>query len=384
MAKIRDNRSLFVVFSVLIVAAAVAGGAALARGGRSSTSTRPAATATTAGGASADVAASGGGSAQADPMEPGSIPPSSDPAKLPLRTNVKERLDPEIQPDGTKLFRLTAEPIRWEIVKGKWVTAWAYTGQVPGPQIWVNQGDKVRVELTNKLPEPTTVHWHGVDVPNDQDGVPGVTQDAIAPGATYAYQWEAKPAGTFWYHSHFDNNRQLDMGLYGAIVIKGADEPHYDKEFVLMMDEWIRLQDGRNGWEGVDHAGHNPGEYNWFTINGKSAPEIPHMVVNQGDRVRIRLIDAGYQAHPMHLHGKRFTVVAKDGATLASPYQADTVLVGTGERYDLEYVADDPGSWMFHCHIDAHLTNDAHPGGGLMTFLDYAGYKNDYQQSKGG
>jgi len=383
MATPRRNRTLFILFSVLLVAAAVAGGAALAGKGKS---TKPAAQApspTTAGDGHRDLTAGVGGS-QADPMEAGGIPPPSDPARLPLRTEVKERLEPEMQPDGTKLFRLTAEPIRWEIVKGTWVTAWAYNGQVPGPQLWVNQGDRVRVEVTNKLPEPTTIHWHGVDVPNDQDGVPGVTQDAIQPGATYTYQWVAKPSGTFWYHPHFDNNRQLDMGLYGAIVIKGADEPRYDKEFVMFMDEWIRLQDGRNGWEGVDHAGHNFGEYNWFTINGKAAPEIPHMVVNTGDRVRIRLLNAGYQAHPMHLHGKRTTVVAKDGAALAAPYQVDTVLIGTGERYDLEYVADDPGSWMFHCHIDAHLTNDAHPGGGLMTFIDYAGYKNDYQKSKGG
>ncbi len=384
MAKLRTNRSLFLLFTVVIVAAAIAGGATLARRSTSSSSApQSQATPTTVTDTNPDASAGVGGT-QTDPMEPGAIPPSSDPAKLPLKTTAQERLDPEILPDGTKLFRLTAEPIRWELVPGKWVTAWAYDGQVPGPQIWVNQGDKVRVDITNKLPEPTTIHWHGVDVPNDQDGVPGVTQDAIQPGATYTYQWEAKPSGTFWYHSHFDNNRQLDMGMYGAIVIKAPDEAHYDKEFVLMIDEWIRLQDGRNGWEGVDHAGHNPGEYNWFTINGKSSPEIPHMVVNQGDHVRIRLVDVGYQAHPMHLHGKRFTVIAKDGATLASPYQADTVLIGTGERYDLDYVADDPGSWMFHCHIDAHLSNDAHPGGGLMTFIDYAGYQNTYQKSKGG
>ncbi|HET7487849.1 MAG TPA: copper oxidase [Acidimicrobiales bacterium] len=375
MATFRNSRVLFVLVSVAVVAGAIVAGATLGRDSRSPAPKAAAASTTTA------TQADG---ADHDPMEPDAIPASPDPQTLPLKTKGVERLAPEVQPDGTKLFRLTAEQIRWEIIPGKWVTAWAYNGQVPGPQLWVDQGDKVRVEITNKLPEPTTIHWHGVDVPNDQDGVPGVTQDPIQPGATYTYQWVAKPSGTFWYHSHFDSNRQLDMGLYGPLIIKGPDEPHYDKEFVLMIDEWIRLQDGRNGWEGVDHAGHNPGEYNWFTINGKSAPEIPHMVVNQGDRVRIRLIDVGYQAHPMHLHGKRFTVVAKDGAPLASPYQADTQLIATGERYDLEYLADDPGSWMFHCHIDGHLTNDAHPGGGLVTFIDYAGFRNSYQKQEGG
>lgn len=310
------------------------------------------------------------------------MPPASDPDSLPLRSERTVRATPEVA-GGVKMFRLTAEPVRWEWVDGKWVTAWGYNGQVPGPEIWVDEGDRVRVELTNKLPSPTTIHWHGVDVPNEMDGVPGVTQDPIMPGETFSYEFEAIPSGTFWYHSHFDSTRQLDMGLYGAFIIRGKDEPRYDRDFVQIVDEWIRLPDGRNGWEGVAHAGHNPGEYNWFTINGKPFPATEELVVRRGDRVRVRLVNAGFQAHPMHLHGSRFRVIAKDGAPLPSPYLADTVLIGAGERYDFEFVAHDPGSWMFHCHIPHHTGNDTREPGGLMTFVTYEGYQNQYQRRKG-
>lgn len=308
-------------------------------------------------------------------------PPETDRKTTPVRGKAGPRLEPRMA-DGVKVFGLTAEPVQWELVPGKTVTAWGYNGQVPGPEIWLNEGDRVRVELTNKLPAPTTIHWHGIGVPNEMDGVPGMTQDPIEPGKSFTYEFEAKPSGTFWYHSHNDSARQLDMGLSGAIVIKGRTEPRYDRDYIQLIDEWIRLPDGRNGWEGVGHAGHNPGEYNWFTLNGKSFPATENMMVKQGDRVRVRLINAGYQAHPMHLHGKRMLVVAKDGAPLPAPYQADTVLVGSGERYDFEFLADDPGSWMFHCHILHHVGNDTVEPGGLMNFVTYEGYKNAYERQK--
>ena len=308
-------------------------------------------------------------------------PPETDRAKTPVRSKAGPRLEPQVT-DGVKVFALTAEPVQWELVPGKTVTAWGYNGQVPGPEIWVDEGDRVRIQFTNKLPASTTIHWHGIAVPNEMDGVPGMTQDAIQPGKSFTYEFEAKPSGTFWYHSHDDSARQVDMGLAGAFVIKGKAEPKYDREYIQLIDEWIRLPDGRNGWEGVGHAGHNPGEYNWFTLNGKSFPATENMVVKQGDRVRVRLINAGYQAHPMHLHGKRMTVVAKDGAPLPAPYQADTVLVGSGERYDFEFLADDPGQWMFHCHILHHVGNDTVEPGGLMNFVTYEGYKNAYEKQK--
>lgn len=323
-----------------------------------------------------------GSAAGAGPEEEVEIPPQVDLASAPVKGERAERIEPEVQ-DGVKVFTLSAEPVQWEFIPGQAVTAWGYNGQVPGPEFWVTEGDRVRVNFTNDLPVATTIHWHGIAVPNEMDGIPGVTQDPIEPGESFVYEFEAKPSGTFWYHSHLDSARQLDMGLSGAFVIKGADEPAYDKEFVQLLDEWIRLPEGRNGWEGVTHAGHNNAEYNWFTINGKSFPATPNMEVAEGDRVRVRIINAGYQAHPMHLHGKRMTVVSKDGAPLPQPYEADTVLVGSGERYDFEFVADDPGDWMFHCHILHHVTNDAviEPGG-LMNFVTYQGYDNAYQRDQ--
>ncbi len=335
-------------------------------------------------GAEGDVDPSDGhGASETAGAEEGlEIPPQVDLASAPIKSERTVRLEPQVQ-DGVKTFTLDAAPVQWELVPGKAVTAWGYNGQIPGPELWVTEGDRVRVNFTNNLPVPTTIHWHGIAVPNEMDGVPGVTQDPIEPGERFVYEFEAKPSGTFWYHSHLDSARQLDMGLSGAFVIKSADEPVYDKEFVQLLDEWIRLPEGRNGWEGVTHAGHNNAEYNWFTINGKSFPATSNMEVAQGDRVRVRIINAGYQAHPMHLHGKRMTVVAKDGAPLPQPYQADTVLVGSGERYDFEFLADDPGDWMFHCHILHHVTNDAvvEPGG-LMNFVTYQGYDNAYQREK--
>lgn len=383
----RENGG-FVAAVVLIVVIALGAGALVGnRSGPDPTdelASAPGPAPTPASGAEGEVDPSDGhgSSAGAGAEEEVEIPPQVELASAPVKGQRVERLEPEVI-DGVKVFALTADEVQWEFIPGKAVTAWGYNGQVPGPEFWVTEGDQVRVNFTNNLPVPTTVHWHGIAVPNEMDGIPGVTQDPIAPGETFVYEFEAKPSGSFWYHSHFDSARQLDMGLSGAFIIKGADEPAYDKEFVQLLDEWIRLPEGRNGWEGVTHAGHNIAEYNWFTINGKSFPATPNMEVAQGDRVRVRIINAGYQAHPMHLHGKRMTVVAKDGAPLPQPYEADTVLVGSGERYDFEFVADDPGDWMFHCHILHHVTNDAviEPGG-LMNFVTYQGYDNAYQRAK--
>lgn len=377
----RSDTGFIVAVVVVLVAAVVVARLATSGDGKPQAS-RPGAPGTTATPGTTGTTVAGEGSGAMGSEQIG-IPPQVDRAAAPVRSQRAVRSEPQVV-NGVKVFQLTAEAVQWELMPGKTVTAWGYNGQVPGPEVWVNEGDRVRINFTNKLPVSTTIHWHGVGVPNEMDGVPGVTQDAILPGQAFTYEFEAKPSGTFWYHSHFDSARQLDMGLSGAFVIKGATEATYDKEFVQLLDEWIRLQDGRNGWEGVSHAGHNPGEYNWFTINGKSFPATENMVVKQGDRVRVRLINAGSALiHPMHLHGKRLTIVAKDGAPLSAPYQADTILIGPGERYDFEFVADDPGQWMFHCHILPHLSNDAKEPGGLMNFVVYEGYKNAYQQKKG-
>jgi FtsP/CotA-like multicopper oxidase with cupredoxin domain len=272
---------------------------------------------------------------------------------------------------GIREFQLSAKQIKWEISDGVTVDAFAYNGQVPGPEFRVKEGEKVRIVFKNELPEETTIHWHGVDVPFKMDGIPGMSQEPIKPGETFVYEFEAKPSGTFWYHTHVDAVRQLDLGLSGAFVIEAANEPQFDQDYTMLLDEWIVQENSINGSLNSVHAGHDMSEYNYFTINGKAYPAAEKIKVKKGDKVRLRFINAGYQVHPMHLHGKRFTVFAKDGAQLPQPYQADTINVAPGERYDISFIADGSGEWMLHCHNLHHTANNGIEPGGLMTTLEY-------------
>jgi manganese oxidase len=274
---------------------------------------------------------------------------------------------PYREEDGVKVFELTAQPVRWDFGGGVQQVAWTYNGMVPGPLLRVTEGDRVRVVVKNELPDDTTIHWHGIEVPNAMDGVPGMTQAPIAPGETFVYEFEAKPAGTFWYHSHVDSDIQIGVGLHGAFIIDPrtpeADPP--DVDVVLMLNEW-RFANGRT-YASMPMTGMDP---NYFTINGKFFPHSETIKVKVGDRVRMRFIAAGQFVHPMHLHGFPFKIVATDGHPVPAAAQLtkDTVLVSPGERYDVEFIAAEPGMWMIHCHISHHTTNDgAEPGGLMMT-----------------
>jgi FtsP/CotA-like multicopper oxidase with cupredoxin domain len=278
--------------------------------------------------------------------------------------------------DGdTWVFKLTAKPVKWEILPGVRVTAWTYDGTVPGPEIRVPYGQKVRVVVTNRLPEPTAVHWHGIAVPNAMDGVPGVTQKPIAPDDSFTYEFRAVPTaksskgGSFMYHSHFDEDRQVGLGLSAPFVIEPPAAPSYDLERTVLLGEWNL--DPRTGATRppMQMEGSFP---NYFTINGKAFPATEPIAVRRGERVLLRVIGGMQFSHPMHLHGMSFQVVAKDGAPLAQPYEADVVDVAPGERYDLLFTADQPGKWVFHCHIGHHLTNDGKGPGGLLTVVDVA------------
>jgi FtsP/CotA-like multicopper oxidase with cupredoxin domain len=234
---------------------------------------------------------------------------------------------------GVKVFNLMAMPISWEVAPGQSVMAWAYNEQVPGPQIRVHQGDRIRVVLTNHLTEPTTIHWHGVTVPNDMDGVPYVTQDPVMPDGTFTYEFRVvDPPGTYLYHSHFDSTTQVANGLYGAFVIE-PDHPTWDVEYTAI------LNDGALG----------------YTINGKGWPATAPMTAKLGQTVRIRLANVGQMLHPLHLHGYHFTVVSRDGAEVQRPYEADTLVVAPGETYDVQVKATYPGVWALHCHILSHV-----------------------------
>jgi FtsP/CotA-like multicopper oxidase with cupredoxin domain len=227
----------------------------------------------------------------------------------------------------------------------------------------------VRISFKNELPVASTVHWHGVDVPWTMDGPPGINQKPVQPGETFVYEFVAKPAGTRFYHTHGSGQRdealQMDMGLYGAFIIEGKQEPKYDREYTVVLSERLSTL-----MPGVGTPGHAMGTSDTFFINGKSWPEAQPLRVKKGERVRLRLINAGSMStHPMHLHGHSFRIVAIDGNRLPTPIVRDVVSVGPGERYDIEFVANNPGVWLFHCHELHHM--DA----GMAALIQYEGYE---------
>jgi len=283
-----------------------------------------------------------------------------------------EVLAPRIE-DGVRVYELVTKPVRWEILPGVRVTAWTYNGTVPGPELRMPYGARVRVRVKNELPEPTTVHWHGLAVPNAMDGVPGVTQEPIEPGETFTYEFTATPAGrdsqggTFFYHSHFDEDRQVGLGLAGALVIDPPVRERHDIERTILISEWNFDASTGETRPAMDMEGLLP---NYFTLNGKSFPETEAISVRRDDRVLLRLVGAGQFTHPMHLHGTDFRVIAKDGHPMAAPPAADVVQVASGERYDIEFTATEAGKWVFHCHIGHHLTNDGESPGGLLLVVN--------------
>ncbi len=275
-------------------------------------------------------------------------------------------------------FRLEAKPAKWELFPGAVTDAWTYNGQVPGPELRVREGDLVRVILTNHLPVPTTIHWHGVELNYKMDGVPGVTQETVQPGQTFTYEFIATPAGTRMYHSHQDTNAQLELGLFGALIIEPREGLKYDLERTIILREraldftpavalgtqTVRSADSGNGRGGAL-------QYDLFLMDGKAGSAIPPIRVKPNQRVLLRLINLGNLVHAMHLHGHIFTIVATDGNPVpqSGRWRKDTVLIGPGERYDLEVATYNPGVWMFHCHMPNHGDN------GMMTMMQYEGFE---------
>ena len=248
-------------------------------------------------------------------------------------------LAPTVLPDGTKQFALTTKIVDWEVEPGRTVKAWTYNGQVPGPMIKVADGDKVQIVVKNELPQSTSVHFHGIEVPNAMDGVPYITQDPIKPGATFTYAFTAHGPAVGMYHSHDYALGQVPDGLAGAFIV--GDEPLPGGYGPVAQELPMMLNDtGAIG----------------FSLNGKSFPATAPIVTNAGDTVEIHYMNEGQQIHPMHLHGIPQLVIAKDGFPLASPYQADTVMVAPGERYTVlvKPTAAEKGVWAYHCHILSH------------------------------
>jgi manganese oxidase len=289
--------------------------------------------------------------------------PSTANVPVATQTNGAQPLAFTTDSDGAKHFTMTAQQVMWSPVKGQRVLAWTLNGTVPGPTIHAVAGDHVRISIVNHLPEPTSIHWHGLLVPSNEDGVPGVSQAPIAAGATFIYDFTIHDDnyGTFAYHSHYDDLRQVGGGMYGAFLVDpkpgtaaAANEPKVQEDYLQIISEM--------------------GAY--FVINGHSFPDTDVLHVHHGDMMRIRVINLGEMIHPMHLHGHNFSIIARDGSMLPTAEPGNTIPIAPGETADLlVYAWATPGSvYPFHCHILAHVMN---PGqsmdemGGLITLVQY-------------
>lgn len=327
---------------------------------------------------------------------------------------------------------LVAEKGTQKLSNGVIVPVWTFNGSAPGPEIRVEKGQKVRVTLKNELPAPVSIHWHGYPVPNKMDGIPGVTQNAVAPGKSFTYEFVADKAGTYWYHSHQDSVNQVDRGLYGAFIVEDPKEK-YDKDYTLMLDEWVTDKNqinsqikamtptsqsnknngdsGMGSMPGMDMGGSDQGSsnsgsnngmnmdnmgnsnsgsgnsngmnmpgnmmadnmsmYDLYTINGKSGDLVKPLTVKKGDKVRLRFINAGYLPHNIHIHGHNIKVIATDGQPINNPQvvKNQVISIAPGERYDVSFTADNPGRWYIEDHGTAKGTN------GMKALIDYEGSK---------
>ena len=303
-------------------------------------------------GADAATPAPSSATATAPPTPPPSPTPIPPAARVPDPAVGEDlgdgtRLAASTVEEGVKVFRLRMAPMQLEVAPNVVRQAFAFNGIVPGPVIRVGEGDRVRIHVRNDLPEATAVHWHGMILPNEQDGVPHVTQHPIEPTQTFTYEWTAEATGTHWYHSH-SGGSVIGKGLYGALeVIPKEGEFESDRDYRVLI--------------GDTDLG--------FVFNGKSFPMTKRLPARVGERVRIRLVGTGDELHTIHLHGSPFDVVAQDGIPLPDPIGMDTLIVGPGQTFDIIAVPVNPGAWLFHCHIFDHSETDQGMTG-LVTVLD--------------
>jgi manganese oxidase len=257
--------------------------------------------------------------------------------------------------DGTKEFHLVAEPVVREMAPGMKAHLWGYNGSSPGPTIECVEGDRVRIYVTNGLPEPTTIHWHGVIVPNGMDGVGGLTQPQIEPGKTFVYEFEMKKSGTFMYHPHADEMVQMAMGMMGIIVVhpKNPAFMQVDRDFVFLLNAFD-----------IDPGSYTPKvntmlDFNMWCFNSRVFPGIDPLVVRTGDRVRVRAGNLTMTNHPLHLHGYHYEVTGTDGGWIpeSARWPEVTTDVAIGQIRAFEFNAVNPGDWAFHCHKSHHTMN---------------------------
>lgn len=255
---------------------------------------------------------------------------------------------------NVKVGHLIAQPVDHEFAPGLRADCWGYNGGTPGPTIEAVEGDRWRFYVTNRLPEPTSLHWHGVIVPSGMDGVAGLTQKSIQPGETYKYEFTFTRPGTYMYHPHWDEMTQMALGMVGMIVVhpRVPRGPRVDRDFALMTHEW-KIRPGTRRPDPTEMT-----DFNVLTFNSKAYPGTAPLVVGKGERVRLRFGNLGaMDHHPIHLHGFSFKVTATDGGYIpeGAQWPETTVLVPVGTTRTVEFVADNPGDWAMHCHMTHHV-----------------------------
>jgi len=253
---------------------------------------------------------------------------------------------------GVKVFHLRPEVVKARFVPGKEVNTWGYNGSTPGPAIEVDEGDRVRIVVENGLPEPTSLHWHGLEVPFPMDGAEGISQDLIPPGGTFVYEFTLHQHGTFFYHSH--RPMQQMMGLVGLFLVhpRRPYEPAVDRDFAWVLQGWATLPGNAN-------PNSMAMEFNWLTMNGKAAPATTPALCKVGERVRLRFVNLGMEHHPVHLHGHTWVVTGTEGGRVPAVAwtPGNTEIVGVAQARTMELVANNPGDWMIHCHLPHHMMN---------------------------
>jgi FtsP/CotA-like multicopper oxidase with cupredoxin domain len=272
---------------------------------------------------------------------------------------------------GWKEFHLVAEPVRRQIAPGMTAHLWGYNGQSPGPTIECVEGDRLRIFVTNRLPEHTTIHWHGVLLPNGMDGVGGMTQPHIQPGKTFVYEFEVKHSGTFMYHPHADEMVQMAMGMMGSLVVHPRD-PNFmrvDRDFAFLTASYD-IEPGAYTPKVAEMT-----DFNLWTFNSRVFPGIDHLVVRKGDRVRVRIGNLTMTNHPIHIHGHNFTVACTDGGWVpkSARWPETSVDMPVGALRAIEFVADNPGDWAFHCHKSHHVMNAMGHNVPTMIGVDHRG-----------